>query len=662
MAKQLTCRYNYLCKDMFKKSLQKMFRPLPVALALMVLAAFAFTAFVPAPNRYHSPIEQVTFRMTELTTATGEFMTGSGNCVNCHNTDPNGLLAVDALGNDVSPVNDWRATMMANAAKDPFWKAKVRHEVLETPSLANEIEHTCTACHAPQGHSEFEMTGQAGHYTMEYLSTDELGLDGVGCIGCHAIADVDLANTFNGNQTYNADNIAYGTFTDPWASPMIQQTGFAPVYSPHMGESEMCAGCHSLFVQTVDFEGNSLGITFFEQATYHEWLNSVYDEQQVECQTCHMPEAEGGASAATSPSWLFPRPFKKHYFVGGNSFMVKLMQENAEALGLTASDANFDAVVERTEYLLQEESLNMTVSHLNTTNDTAVFAVDLANLAGHKFPSGYPSRLLSIEFVVRDEANNVLFQSGGFDADYEILGRDLDWEPHHDVIRGNDQVQIYEMVFADVSGTPTTVLERAHTLLKDNRMVPTGFTTSHLSYDTVRIAGVDESDLNFNRLNGIEGSGTDRIEYRVGVNGYVGPISVEARAWYQSVPPRWMEEMFAWDDAEIQSFKSMFDAADQSPVLVQEQIFGSTTNVMESSLASLTLGPNPTRDGVVRIWGEQAHWVGLECGVFDLNGRMVVPFKRNLTQRIILPATTGVYHVVVRDTSGAMRVWKVLRE
>ena len=338
------------------------------------------------------------------------------------------------------------------------------------------------------------------------------------------------------------------------------------------------------------------------------------------------------------------------------------MKDNAEALGLTASDANFDAVVERTEYLLQEESLNMTVSHLNTTNDTAVFAVDLSNLAGHKFPSGYPSRLLSIEFVVRDEANNVLFQSGGFDADYEILGRDLDWEPHHDVIRGNDQVQIYEMVFADVSGTPTTVLERAHTLLKDNRLVPTGFTTSHLSYDTVRIAGVDESDLNFNRLNGIEGSGTDRIEYRVGVNGYVGPISVEARAWYQSVPPRWMEEMFAWDDAEIQSFKSMFDAADQSPVLVQEQIFGSTTNVMESSLASLTLGPNPTRDGVVRIWGEQAHWVGLECGVFDLNGRMVVPFKRNLTQRIILPATTGVYHVVVRDTSGAMRVWKVLRE
>jgi len=255
-----------------------------------------------------------------------------------------------------------------------------------------------------------------------------------------------------------------------------------------------------------------------------------------------------------------------------------------------------------------------------------------------------------------------LFQSGGFDDDYEILGRDLDWEPHHDVIRGDDQVQIYEMVFADVSGTPTTVLERAHTLLKDNRLVPAGFTTSHLSYDTVRIAGVDESDLNFNRLNGVEGSGTDRLEYRVGVNGYVGPISVEARAWYQSVPPRWMEEMFAWDDAEIQSFKSMFDAADQSPVLVKERIFGSTTHVVESAFAGLSLGPNPTPNGEVRIWGDQAKLSQFEYGVFDLNGRMVVPFQRNLNQRITLPATTGVYHVVVRDTSGAMRVWKVLRE
>ena len=54
----------------------------------------------------------------------------AGNCSGCHGFDTNGYAMVDFFGNDVNIHDDWRATMMANAAKDPFWRAKVSHEIL----------------------------------------------------------------------------------------------------------------------------------------------------------------------------------------------------------------------------------------------------------------------------------------------------------------------------------------------------------------------------------------------------------------------------------------------------------------------------------------------------------------------------------------------------
>lgn len=655
----MTNQSNYLCKGKFNAILLKVLKPFNLALLLMALAAVVFTGFVPAPDHYHSPIGRMALRVNGLTTASGQYMGGSGLCVNCHDTHPQGNALVDADGNDVSPVNDWRATIMANSAKDPFWKAKVRHEVLETPSLTNDIENTCTACHAPQGFAEFHMTGQGSHYSMNIMAEDELGLDGVACIACHSIENSGLASSFNGNQPYNENKIAYGTFTEPWASPMISQSGFAPVFGPHVEKSELCAGCHSLFVPTVDFNGNYTGITFFEQATYHEWLNSDFKPEGTECQTCHMPKIDG-VKVATQPNWLQPRPFGKHYLVGGNSFMLKLMKENAEVLGISANNEHFDRVIERTEYLLQEQSLTINIQHIETANDTAVFDVLLTNLAGHKFPSGYPSRLLSIEFYVLNAFGEPLFHSGGFSENHEVIGRDEPWEPHHDVIRNENDVQVYEMVFADVEGNVTTVLERAHTLLKDNRLAPRGFTTQHSTYDTVRIAGLAESDPNFNRLNGVEGSGTDRIEYRIATGGYLGDISVGVRAWYQSVPPRWLEEMFSWDDPEINSFKAMYEAADHTPVLVNETLLGSTTGVDNRSPANrLSVYPNPTFTGEITLAGSERFTQPLEYALFGLTGQMVSDFTIMHGNRIALPKA-GTYMLLVRTPSGDVRSFKVI--
>jgi len=192
--------------------------------------------------------------------------------------------------------------------------------------------------------------------------------------------------------------------------------------------------------------------------------------------------------------------------------------------------------------------------------DTAYIAVKLSNLAGHKFPSGYPARRAFVEVVVTNAMDDTLFRSGGWDPTYEVIGHDDSWEPHHDVIRTEDQAQIYEMVMGDVNGDKTTVLERASFSLKDNRLTPLGFSTSHPSYDTTLVANVPVTDIDFNRdAMGVEGSGSDVVHYHVPMSGYLGLIRIRAKVWYQSAPPRYMQEMFTLNTEDIDAFRTMYE-------------------------------------------------------------------------------------------------------
>src|SRR5688572_14445352 len=61
----------------------------------------------------------------------------SGTCIACHD----GVSA--AGGEDVSIGSDWRASMMANSARDPYWQASVRRELMDHPDAADAIEDEC---------------------------------------------------------------------------------------------------------------------------------------------------------------------------------------------------------------------------------------------------------------------------------------------------------------------------------------------------------------------------------------------------------------------------------------------------------------------------------------------------------------------------------------
>lgn len=498
------------------------------------------------------------------------FFAASGQCEVCHGYDTAHIASVDLLGNDINLVDDWRSSMMGNAARDPFWQAKVSHEVSVYPEAKEEIESVCTTCHAPMARYNGILEGQP-HLSMEEMRADPLGMDGVSCLACHKQSEERLGDEHSGVLHFVPAKIAYGPYESPLNSPMVQETGYTPLYSPHIEDSGICAGCHSLLTPSVDLDGIPTGQTFVEQATYHEWLNSIYNDAQS-CQSCHMPVVPKGdvflvAGYETEPRSLF----SKHSFVGANTFMLQLLRDNIDSLGLTASEEQFNESIGKSNDMLLNHSVELEMELQDRTLDTAVVEVKIKNITGHKFPSGYPSRRAFLKLTVETEDGTIIFNSGAWDDNYEVIGQDPFYEPHYDTIRAEDQVQIYEMVVANVEGQRTTVLEQMAYPLKDNRLVPAGFTTAHEVYDTVAITGNAATDPNFNQEEGEEGSGIDKIYYHIPLNGMVDVLNVTAQVYYQTAPPRWMEEMLATNTPEVSKFKGMFEQADKMPIKVKEK-------------------------------------------------------------------------------------------
>ncbi|MBK9636269.1 MAG: hypothetical protein IPO63_00015 [Bacteroidetes bacterium] len=346
--------------------------------------------------------------------------------------------------------------------------------------------------------------------------------------------------------------------------------GLTPAYSPHISESKTCSPCHTLISNTVDLSGVPTGTTFVEQATYHEYLNSDYPlVEMATCQTCHMPKIEDPIKIANGYTALPGRtPFNLHTFSGANNFMVQLIKDNKVSLGVSALDSRFDSTLKVNTELLKFQTLDLISQYDSTWNDTAYFSIQLKNKAGHKFPSGYPSRRAVVQFVALKANGDTLFSSGIFDNDFEVQNIATPFESHHEFINSPSQTQIYEMVMGDVNGNKTTVLERASAPLKDNRLPPKGFTTLHW-YDTCAIVGDALNDVDFNKTGGIEGKGHDIIHYHLPLGGYSGNLTVEVKVYYQTLPPAFLDEMKTFSSAEIDTFLSMYANANKTPILIK---------------------------------------------------------------------------------------------
>ena len=220
-------------------------------------------------------------------------------------------------GWDVNVTDDWRSSIMANSTKDPFWRAKVRHEVITNPGHAAGLEDKCTSCHAPVGHFAAHHDG-AEYYSLLESLTDSLALDGVSCAVCHQQDAEGIGTRFSGEMTFVEDTIygQYGGGKDEISHPMAADVQLrrpdAGLRRPH-GQVRKLA-CHSLVTSSVDLEGEYTGATVIEQATYHEWsTQSTSPVRTVRMSGCHMPQIDDPVTIASGYAWLQPRsPYSLH--------------------------------------------------------------------------------------------------------------------------------------------------------------------------------------------------------------------------------------------------------------------------------------------------------------------------------------------------------------
>jgi hypothetical protein len=500
----------------------------------------------------------------------GELFSSSGACSFCH-TD-----MTDDSGADVSIDTFWRATMMANAARDPYWQASVRNEVLMHPDLQATIEAKCASCHMPMAertaiYSDDSVAVFGDGFTNPSNELHVMAMDGVSCTLCHQITSQGLGfpSSYSGGfvidtEIPQGERITYGPYSMTQADSDVMQSisGFIPEQGTHMSRAALCATCHTLYTPTVDAAGSIVG-EFPEQTTFLEWYYSGY-RNIATCQVCHMPEAVGGVRISTTSSTL-RGPFSQHSFVGGNAYVLEMLKAFPEEMAVTASSQDFSEAIARTVEQMQSEAASMTLDDVTFYNGSMYVDLSIENLAGHKFPTAFPSRRAWLHFMVQDANGVTLFESGAYNLDGSIVGNDNDldplaYEPHYEIIGTEDKVQIYEAIVRDTDRQVTTSVLRASSYVKDNRLLPWR-SEKTAPWEDIAVWGDAFDDEDF------EGGG-DSIQDIVSIGNAPGPYTITVELLYQSIGFRWAENMRGSEGEEIERFLRYYDEVPNLPLMV----------------------------------------------------------------------------------------------
>ncbi|HSH44298.1 MAG TPA: hypothetical protein VK966_00445, partial [Longimicrobiales bacterium] len=150
----------------------------------------------------------------------------SDRCLACHNG------VTTSTGRDVSIGFDWRGSMMANSARDPYWHAAVRREIMDHPQEQTAIEDTCSTCHMPMARYEAHLRGERGEVFGNLPAVDaatrreQLAADGVSCAMCHQITEEGLGEPESFTGGFVVDE------TTPWGhrsmlGPFVTDSGRA---------------------------------------------------------------------------------------------------------------------------------------------------------------------------------------------------------------------------------------------------------------------------------------------------------------------------------------------------------------------------------------------------------------------------------------------------
>lgn len=279
----------------------------------------------------------------------------------------------------------WQQSVHANAARNVWVRDLFSGDGTPGGSAGYVFTQThdpgetgfCATCHAPM-----QDVRTPGQLPFNQIS-GAIGLDGVSCLGCHQIADVD-AKQLNG--LHHVGGKSDYRFPAPsehptefyvWGPLTDVETGvMRNLYTPLFKQALMCASCH----QYNNPETGAPG-----QNTYVEWLASPFSQpgpNQKVCQDCHMPPADGPGTIATTSSVIRPADQRRGHQFGGST------------------PANLQGAI-----LLR--------STAQQTGDQLEVRVEVENRgAGHAFPTGVSVRNAFVVIEARI-GNTVLAQTMG---------------------------------------------------------------------------------------------------------------------------------------------------------------------------------------------------------------------------------------------------------
>jgi hypothetical protein len=201
--------------------------------------------------------------------------------------------------------------------------------------------------------------------------------------------------------------------------------------------------------------------------------------------------------------------------------------------------------------LARQETATVEVLSTKKTATDLEVTVRVNNKAGHSFPSGVSFRRAFIDFEVLDGAGKPLWASGatnqfgmitnGFGG--AILPSEFleggQYQDHHTQISDQGQVQIYEELVKDTEGHFTTSFLSLYDNIKKNRLLPRGWKPDGPHAAETRPHGSAAKDPDY-----LNGCGCDTIVYKVPLSKVPNAAKVQARIFYQTVPPYYLRQRF----------------------------------------------------------------------------------------------------------------------
>jgi hypothetical protein len=553
-----------------------------------------------------------------------QFIT-SDQCIGCHDGTANiapypANMIYPANGTttplyNVSPYGEWRASLMGLSGRDPVFFSQVASELKlhANAKLDTTIPNICFRCHGAMGQRQLAIdTHGQKPFDPEFVYAwspslaqptgdnkyGALARDSISCTVCHHISDKDLGqpSTFTGQFNVTDPKTIIGPFTDPLPKPMNHALDMTPMHTEYVKDSKLCGSCHTVLLPVLNAKGVQVKQDF-EQTTYFEWQNSVFqnerppasDDAQT-CQQCHMPSTFklqkfksqdlayriANMEDSTYPyvDDRLPDPditlqsrtgYARHTLVGINLFVQEMFLQFSSELGIrtadpmVATDSNGNPVTvaglklaeQATIDLARQETATVEVMSMKKTATDLEVKVRVTNKAGHSFPSGVSFRRAFLDFEVLDGSGKPLWASGDTNQfgmitngpGGAILPSEFleggQYQDHYTQISDQGQVQIYEELVKDTEGHFTTSFVSLFDNIKKNRLLPRGWKPDGPHAAETKPHGSAAKDPDY-----LNGCGCDTIVYKVPLSKVPNAAKVQAQIFYQTIPPYYLRQRF----------------------------------------------------------------------------------------------------------------------